>query len=122
MLNKDYYCTSCPEKCLDKEDFISHCKSFHKLLVCDLCCKTYTTMAGLYMHKKMHSGEKGGCPKCTICGKHFQGLSYLKRHMKVHSAYRAYTCDQCGKAYKSEQNLKNHQYYSCQVGRSDRLV
>lgn len=106
--NTQYFCKNCGEFFTSKDDFMYHCTSVHKLLTCDLCCRTYTTMAGLNIHKKMHLGEKGGCPKCPVCGRILPGLSYLKRHMLKHSDYKAFSCDKCGKSYKSKYDLSYH--------------
>ena len=105
-------CVSCPNLMrVKKEDFVQHYKEIHKTNIagfCDLCNKTFSSPSGYWMHKKMHQGGKGGCPQCTVCGKHFQGASYLKKHMRTHSDHRAFSCDVCGKAYKHEKSLKIH--------------
>ena len=49
---------------------------------------------------------------CKECDKQFVGCVALKKHMKIHSAFK---CDQCNKSFSSKVKLKSHkcQEYSC---------
>eukprot|EP00088_Acartia_fossae_P034670 TRINITY_DN35599_c0_g1_i1.p1 TRINITY_DN35599_c0_g1~~TRINITY_DN35599_c0_g1_i1.p1 ORF type:complete len:421 (-),score=82.54 TRINITY_DN35599_c0_g1_i1:120-1382(-) len=49
---------------------------------------------------------------CKDCDKQFVGCATLKKHMKIHSAFK---CDQCNKSFPSKVKLKSHkcQDYSC---------
>ncbi|GFT27003.1 zinc finger protein 99 [Trichonephila clavipes] len=45
---------------------------------------------------------------CTICDKHFNQSSSLKRHMVSHSGERPFDCEQCDKSFKTKAALKRH--------------
>ncbi|KAF8764319.1 zinc finger protein 430-like [Argiope bruennichi] len=45
---------------------------------------------------------------CTICDKHFNQSSSLKRHMVSHSGERPFCCEECDKTFKTKAALKRH--------------
>ena len=96
---------------MEKDMYKLHCENVHQTNIvgfCDLCSKSFTSVNGLRLHQNMHKGERGGCPKCPICGKICQGMSFLKVHLRVHSDHREFSCDKCGRAYKNKNKLKFH--------------
>ncbi|XP_071091781.1 zinc finger protein 888-like [Haliotis cracherodii] len=60
---------------------------------------------------RIRSVEKQDLPGqycCSKCGKEFNRLRYLRKHMLVHKSDKKYLCDECGKAFKTRSYLKTH--------------
>lgn len=54
----------------------------NKCYRCDQCPRSYSSRAGLWYHKKAHSGDKQY--SCDICFKRFSQKSHLEVHIKYH--------------------------------------
>lgn len=93
------YCgLSIPEKDLEK-----HTK-LHK--ICDICGKLYKKRD---IHMAKHIGAK--IHKCTQCTTGFSTKCLLRAHIKgVHTTERPYTCDTCGKSYKTKEAVIQHSH------------
>ena len=46
---------------------------------------------------------------CPICGRHFQYLANMKRHLKIHLNDRNYKCSKCGNGFYRPDHLKVHE-------------
>src|SRR5277367_272447 len=46
--------------------------------------------------------------ECTICGKAFKRLGYLKQHSRIHTGDKPFKCGVCGKCFNRKGNLKKH--------------
>ncbi|KAL1779251.1 zinc finger protein 174 isoform X1 [Sigmodon hispidus] len=58
-------------------------------------------------HQAVHSAKKRY--KCDDCGKSFTWNSELKRHQRVHTGERPYICGECGNCFGRQSTLKLHQ-------------
>lgn len=58
-------------------------------------------------HQAAHAAKKPY--KCDDCGKSFTWNSELKRHRRVHTGERPYVCGECGNRFGRQSTLKLHQ-------------
>ena len=102
-----------------------------KLYSCTFCDKRLRTKYEHKMHELCHKGQLPQCPVCGgryvalekhllihstdsykhvcfVCKKAFRQASNLKSHMLVHTDVKAYTCQDCGREYKTSTYLKLH--------------
>nr|XP_019938656.1 PREDICTED: zinc finger protein 646-like isoform X1 [Paralichthys olivaceus]XP_019938657.1 PREDICTED: zinc finger protein 646-like isoform X1 [Paralichthys olivaceus]XP_019938658.1 PREDICTED: zinc finger protein 646-like isoform X1 [Paralichthys olivaceus] len=73
---------------------------------CDQCGRSYRHAGSLLNHKKSH---KTGVFRCLVCQKRFYNLLALKNHQRSHFDIKRHTCNECGKAFKIQKQLLNHQ-------------
>ena len=67
--------------------------------------------SGLEPFKKISTVKKKGCQdfQCPKCRKKFAGNGVLNLHMRrVHPRVESFTCSQCGKGFKSKDELVKH--------------
>ena len=78
---------------------------------CDFRC---SRKSSLLFHEKSHSDHKPFV--CDKCGKGYDKVVYLKRHMKTHTKSKlqmrldnaSYFCEECGKGFTQKEYLSKH--------------
>jgi len=75
--------------------------------LCTECTKSFTSMAALKKHQRIHLERRYLCKEC---GNSFFDNSKLKRHMLVHTQIKTFTCPvpNCRKKFSLAYNLKSH--------------
>ena len=126
-------CSFCP-KVVNKHLMKAHLRNFHndddKPYQCHLCSWRFKIRGHLNRHLKSHekgtiqygigyqknilkNGERnsgrGREYKCEDCGKVYNELRYLRRHMVIHSGARDHKCRFCHKRYRYISNLQRHE-------------
>ncbi|XP_030841610.1 zinc finger protein 37-like [Strongylocentrotus purpuratus] len=103
-------CKTCGKTLTSKQSLERHINDVHiKQIkyICDLCGKRLYTNSEIKFHLESHNIESAF--KCEECGKGFLLDNQLKIHKKrVHSSAGHCRCEVCGSAFKSQANLKQH--------------
>ena len=103
-------CEDCGKSCATSSDYLKHFKKAHdiddsqEMLTCEICASTVKGKIGLYLHKRHMHGNQNFT--CTECGKQYKSKENLKYHMTVaHTGEYPFRCDQCGKGYMLKKKL-----------------
>ncbi|KAL3078790.1 hypothetical protein niasHS_014572 [Heterodera schachtii] len=75
--------------------------------VCKFCGKRYAYASSLYVHTRLHTGERPF--RCNFCDKSFTNQGNMQVHLRVHTGEKPYKCDGCGKGYAQKVGLNIHQ-------------
>ena len=96
-----HFCDSCAKGFIQKHRFERHR---------EVCISTELTESVFRPRKRrIPDGQKTKLERiCDKCGKSFENISAMKRHILHHTKSQNYQCDDCGKAYADKRNLKNH--------------
>ncbi|KAL6740341.1 hypothetical protein Aduo_013705 [Ancylostoma duodenale] len=86
--------------------------------VCKFCGKRYAYASSLYVHTRLHTGERPF--RCQFCDKSFTNQGNMQVHQRVHTGEKPYSCSACGKSYAQKVGLKIHleQCEAYRVGRT----
>lgn len=91
-------------------------ESFHK---CEICERSYKTLAGIRQHRSTHTERKISCPECGIV---LQTKNSYKYHIKTHNKVRPhFQCPHCSKSFMTDRNLSDHvrlhsgELFSCDI-------
>lgn len=89
----------------DRELFAHHPGG---LVECLICGKTMPDRHNIYSHIASHRGEAEKMMICELCGKTFKTMTSLKHHMLCHEDTREFLCNECGMAFKRRHHLREH--------------
>lgn len=102
-LHKCSYC----HKIYSSEEELSLHKTKEHRVECEVCNKTFSRLAYLEAHIKVHEGD--GKFNCSTCFKSFDNESNYRQHIKIHPDYKPYSCQICNASFSHPSNLINHQ-------------
>uniref|UniRef100_A0A0N5C4B8 Zinc finger protein n=1 Tax=Strongyloides papillosus TaxID=174720 RepID=A0A0N5C4B8_STREA len=74
--------------------------------ICKYCGKKYGYASSLYVHTRLHTGERPF--QCKYCDKSFTNQGNMQVHQRVHTGEKPYKCELCGKCYAQKVGLKIH--------------
>jgi uncharacterized Zn-finger protein len=81
---------------------------------CKFCGKRYMYASSLYVHLRLHTGERPFICSFDGCDKSFTSQGNLIVHLRSHTGERPFQCSGCHKAYAQKVGLKIHQE-QCQM-------
>ena len=99
-------CSYCHKIYSSEEELSLHKTKEHRV-ECEVCNKTFSRLAYLEVHIKVHEGN--GKFNCSSCFKSFDNESNYRQHIKVHPNYKPYACQTCNISFSHPSNLINHQ-------------
>mmetsp|Transcript_9794 Transcript_9794/g.14712 ORF Transcript_9794/g.14712 Transcript_9794/m.14712 type:complete len:160 (-) Transcript_9794:160-639(-) len=79
-----------------------------RLFPCQLCNRTYTTVANVRRHLRVHKDEK--LYPCSYCKSSFHNRFEVTRHERLHTGNRPFPCKRCNKTFKQRCHLRNHEH------------
>ena len=99
-------CSYCHKTYSSEEELSLHKTKEHRV-ECEVCNKTFSRLAYLEVHIKVHEGD--GKFNCSTCFKSFDNESNYRQHIKIHPDYKPYACQICNVSFSHPSNLINHQ-------------
>jgi len=75
-------------------------------LPCDLCDKTFSTVASRTRHMRIHNDIRPY--ECQYCGKRFRQNAHLKKHIRLHTGEKPHACPFCAKRFTQKSTLTGH--------------
>ena len=115
-MRKTFGCTFCDKTFYTEDVKMKHETDIHgKIIQCPHCEKTFTTRNGRSIHLKNSHVlvDNKTMLQCTLCHTIHESQSQLKKHMRFHKfnlKVGPFICPSCGKIFKSNLSVKNHQY------------
>ena len=81
---------------------------------CSYCSRTFSRKVALFMHLKVHAGNKFVCLKC---GQFLEDKDEYASHMTKHYAGARFRCQTCRTSFRQQRlyysHMDNHQKYDC---------
>uniref|UniRef100_A0A915BFE1 C2H2-type domain-containing protein n=1 Tax=Parascaris univalens TaxID=6257 RepID=A0A915BFE1_PARUN len=117
---RPYSCTQCGRSFIQKSQLTAH-EATHQYqpatspdsilkkpndYVCKYCGKRYAYASSLYVHTRLHTGERPF--RCSFCDKAFTNQGNMQVHQRVHTGEKPYKCNACEKSYAQKVGLKIH--------------
>jgi len=106
---KPFECTVCSKRFTEAGSLVRHSRihSGEKPYKCHVCDKAFSVSGNLSTHMRVHTGDKPY--KCSLCSKCFSQFCALQLHKRfVHSNRRPYHSPYCRKLFKTNIELKRH--------------
>ncbi|XP_074656905.1 uncharacterized protein LOC141910087 [Tubulanus polymorphus] len=121
--HKPFVCEHCGKTCSNKGNLGKHIASMHppELFIegvtsesssgdcsfaCDVCGKSFSSLALATRHMERHTAVKKH--RCDVCAKSFSSKHTLATHMQLHDGTQPFVCAVCGKGFSRRQQLTEH--------------
>ncbi|XP_044764030.1 uncharacterized protein LOC123320698 isoform X2 [Coccinella septempunctata] len=85
-------------------------RSEEKVLVCEICQRTFSRQAHLSNHMRSHKDYLKATVKCELCNRRFQKKGEFAKHKaECHpETVKEYSCDECGQLFQTQKKLTMH--------------
>lgn len=109
-VNRQFECYVCHEPSVSlpvlRRHMVKHFRA--KELLCKQCGYRAQTMQSMERHLLRIDHDAKLSYACTVCGKAFALNYQLSRHTAIHTAVKAFGCDECEKQFRNRSNLMQH--------------
>jgi hypothetical protein len=105
-----FKCDFC-HNCYNNTNSLSRHKRIHtNPQICDFadCRKEFSTKSQLIYHKQSHKSKANRGVKCDFCPKTYKSIDDKNRHTNIHINPKLCDYPNCGKAFPTNSDLKNH--------------
>jgi hypothetical protein len=105
-----HFCDICFKEFTSKGSLRLHLSRKHNILtqvICDLCPKKFDLQRELLNHRNSQHRSLDGSFMCEKCGYNVEDYRKFVAHVKAHE--NDLICEECGKIFKDEASLKEHQ-------------
>ena len=106
-----YKCKDCSKHFEFQKNLDLHNKKHHSQhdgAICSYCGKFYKQISALNEHIRIKHEKSAKMMTCKICDKQFRRAGHLQSHMNIHYGITPYSCQKCGRVYRSTDSLKRH--------------